>query len=363
MGFFRRLLGLEQDAPWDGRCHASEFGFDLQVPERWRRTRLVPAFRATGGRLALASPDGALFNVSCGPLDLGTSPDKVVRAEQARDFLVRAVPGALPPGLRDVLSPVSGLTNTARAEVATPGGFHGLISLLHEGMEFTIQYKGNERTRADIEMLITYFHVPGTDGRPPERFLDFRAAVSGLDSPDEGERGRARDLLVQAGSDSLPAVLASVNACNQAIMTAMRNGYPLVEARIAALRRRIELLGIIGDEKGIPAILNAIGDSAKAQESSPEARGLLSASQKALTGLGRKAARAIADVMDERDANVRLALAQVLEKIEGSESREILRTVEDDTDRGVRDIARRAEDVFDFEIRKERDGQGGRDDS
>jgi len=333
-----------------------EFRFSLRIPGSWRQMPLIPQFRTTGGRIALVRPGGAKFNVSCGAPDSETPTDKIERGEHALAFLAQSVRGVVARPSRDLTTEVSGETNVARAEVSTLQGFHGLISILHEGIEYTFQYRGNEGTRAEIEALIASFCLPGTSFHSHARLKDFSKVVDQLDAADESARQNARDLLVQAGSEALPAILASVNACIQGIMTAAAVGPQRIELRIRALRRRIDLLGKIGDERGIPAILNAIGDSAKAQEMSPEARRLLLASQDALIKLGAKAVAPIAKVLDTAGAQIRLALAQVLEGIGGAESEKVLRTMLDDPEEGIRTIARRATETFDFGIERRKLG-------
>ena len=356
MGFLRQLLGLDQDTPDHAYYVDPEFRFSLKVPGSWRRTPLALQFRSTGGRIALVRPGGATFNVSCGAPDSETPTDKIERGEHALAFLAQSVRGVVARPSRDVTTEVSGETNVARAEISTLQGFHGLISILHEEIEYTLQYRGNERTRAEIEALIASFCLPGTPFHSQARLKDFSRVVDQLDTADENVRQNARDLLVQAESEALPAILASVNACIQGIMTAAAVGPQRIELRIRALRRRIELLGKIGDERGIPAILNAIGDSAKAQEMSPEARRLLLASQDALIRLGAKAVSPIAKVLETPGDRIRLALAQVLERIGGAESQKVLRTMLDDPEEGIRTIAQRATEAFDFGIERRKPG-------
>jgi len=352
MGFLRKLLGLDGDMPEYRDYIDPEFRFSLRVPGSWRQTSLVPQFQSTGGRIALARSGGAMFNVSCGAPDPGTPTDKIERVERARVFLAQSVPGVVAAPLRDVATEMSGEANVARAEVSTVQDFYGLISILHKGIEYTLQYSGNERTRSEIEALIASFHLPDTLEYSQARVTDFWAVVDRLDATDASERLSAHDLLAQAGAEAVPAILASVNACNQAIMAAARGGLRSMELQINALCRRIELLGQIGDERGIPALLNALGDSAQAREISPGAQRLFLLSQEALVKLGTKSVAPIAKVLDTPGARIRLALVEVLEKIGDAESRRILNTMLDDPEEGIRVIARRAMETFDFNIER-----------
>ena len=352
MSFLRRLLGLGQGTYDDTDYVDPEFHFTLRIPGGWRQAALVPRFRSTGGRLALTASNGAVFNVSCGAPDPAMPSDKIARVERAREFLAQSVPAVVGPPLRDVTTPISGEMNVARAEISTVQGFHGLISILHEGIEYVLQYGGNERTRSQVEMLIASFCLPRTVRRYPARIVDFSTVVARLDAADEDARQRARGRLLQAGAESVPSILASVNACNQAIMAAAALGPQRMELGIRSLLRRIELLGELGDARGIPAILNAIGDSAKAKQMSSEAHRLLLVSQEALVRLGPLAVTEIAKVINTPSVDIRLALAEVLAKIGGTESQRVLQTMLDDPQESIRVLAQRATETFDFRIER-----------
>lgn len=146
-----------------------EFGFEVAVPRGWREQPLVGAFAGTGGRLALRSRDGATANFSCGPPDPGTPTDNVQRANEARTFFAR-VPGTVSVPFRDVATAVSGEENVARAEVRTQDGFHGIVSVIHKGIEYVIQYHATKRARSEVADLIASFRLPGSvEGGLPRR--------------------------------------------------------------------------------------------------------------------------------------------------------------------------------------------------
>lgn len=356
MDFIRKLLGLDRTIAIQEEQEYVDpvFHFHLEIPPKWRRMALVPEFQSTGGRIALAHPDGAVFNVSCGPLDPGIPEDKIARAVLAAKYLAQSVAFAIATPLRDVTTEIPGEDNVARVEVATRQGFEGLISILHHGVEFTLQYQGNDDTRPQLEALITSFGLPGFLHHTLTHNTDFSTAILGLDTANQFERQSARDILVNAGVAPVPALLTSVQACNQAIMVSANYGPLGMESRIDALCSRIEILGKIGDERGIPAMLNAIGDSSQSKQISPAAQRLYITSQDALVSFGSAAVVPIAKVLNTPSASIRQALAEVLVKIGDAESHQLLKGMQDDPDAGLRAIARSCTETFKFEIvRKE----------
>jgi hypothetical protein len=327
MGLINWLFGDRRRA--NTMYRDEDFGFEVTIPPGWRKQTLVGVFAATGGRLSLRSRDGATANFSCGPPDSGSPTDKIKRADLARTFLAHDVPGAASVPLRDVATSLSGEENVARAEVRTRDGFHGIVSVIHKGIEYVIQYHGTERTRSEVEDLIASFRLPGSTTQvAPQPAVDAARVVAKLDDQAPQTRESARKQLIQMGkmgTAAVPSLLASVNACNQAIMAAGAGLSGHFGSTVDALRYRIEVLGAIGDPGAIPAILNAIGDAAR--NYGREVEQLLHASEKALSAIGQPAVPRIADVIDTPTAAIRLALIRVLVQIGGTQARDGLTSI------------------------------------
>ena len=354
MGFLRRLLRIGDSStgqPADKSDNWHEF-FSA-IPPGWLCMPLTSSLKAAGGRLALISPSRASFNISSGPPDPQTPHDKWGRADAMKRFLRDSVPGALGDAVVDVVTPLSGEDNVARADIATGRGVHGLISIIHRGTEYVLQYEFRESERSQLESLIGAIRLPGVEKDSPRLDSDSLAdAIAQLDSQDPNARDLARNELTAAGPQSLPILLSSVNACNQAIMSgiALGNGG---KREILALERRVEIMGDLRDIRAMPALLNALGDAAGAQVVSNEARMLLQSAKAALVKLGLPAAPAIIKVLDTPSAAIRCALADVLPGIGGFEALTALRHLADDPDATVRDVAIRASSSFEFSIRKQ----------
>jgi len=356
MSFLRWLLGSPRGAAAGGEYRDDETGFCLAIPAGWRHVRLTREFRGVGGRIALALPeDAGTFNVSCGAPDADVPADKHARADRACAFLARSAPRTTAPPVRDVATSISGESNVARAEAATARGFFGMISILHREVEYAIQYAGTERSRPQIEAMIASFALPGATTQRPAADVDYASLVGQLDARGDSQRRDARDNLVRAGGEAVAAILGSVHACNQAIMSAGSvSGPAAMGKQIDALRRRIEVLAAIGDPRGIPAMLNAIGDAAQCQDVSAEARRLLMAAQDAVVAVGAAAVAPIADVVDTPSPEIRLALVQVLGRIGGPQAGRVLGALRDDPDERVRVAARQAGSSFTFDVESDR---------
>ncbi|MCC6794080.1 MAG: hypothetical protein IT366_03100 [Candidatus Hydrogenedentes bacterium] len=354
MGFLRGLLRIgntttRQPAGNSDNPHE----FFLAIPPGWVRKPLTSSLKAAGGRIALILPGRASFNISSGPPDQQTPHDKCERAEEMKRFLRHGVPGSLGEAIVDVVTPISGEENVARADIAMGRGVHGMISIIHRGTEYVLQYEFLESGRSQLESLIRAFRLPGVEEDSPRFDLSTLAdAIAQLDSQDPNARDRARNVLTAAGPQALPILLSSVNACNQAIMSGLAAGSG-DKREILALVRRVEILGDLRDIRAVPALLNAVGDAAGAQAVSDEARILLQSAKAALIKLGPPAAPAIIKVLDTPSAIIRCALADVLTGIGGLEAINALRHLADDPDAAVRDVANRASSSFEFSIRRQ----------
>lgn len=350
MNLLKKLFGPRSDNFEDPSVYVDpNFGFSIRIPSGWRRTSMVWSFRATGGCVALALPRQATLNISCGAPDPQTPTDKLARAEAAVAFLAKSVGRTVGPPLRDVVTSISGQDNVARSEVSTADGLHGLISIIHNDIEYVLQYHATEESRDRVESLIRSFRLPGTAVSAEPEVAEIGETVTALDAENEADRRRAHELLCGVGSAAVPALLSSVNACTQAIVHALMTDWR-AGPQIEALQRRIELLGDLRDIRGVPAMLNAIGDSAQSEDFSPEAKRLRVVSQAALVKVGHDAVRDVANVLNTPSARLRLALVEVLIRIGGSEAQAILQGLANDPDTSVREAANRASKIFDFPI-------------
>jgi hypothetical protein len=137
-----------------------EGGFSLVIPAGWRTGHTSEEFRYHGGRATFSADGGGTLNISCGDPDPGTPTDYEDRTSDAREFLSRITPAT---GYSIVArsGDVAGERNVAWVEAGWQGHFHGILSIIHQGLEYVIQYQGTARHRADIEAIVASFHFDG----------------------------------------------------------------------------------------------------------------------------------------------------------------------------------------------------------
>lgn len=143
----------------------TEYGFSFTIPAEWFKQRLVPQFSSTGGQVAISHKSHkATFNVSVGPLDRLEWRAKETRASAVRDFLARA-PGRIGSIEVTTSTLVGGEANTVSAEYEThdavrgvPAKFkNGLISIVHNGLEYVIQWQGTLEYEDHVKAIIASF--------------------------------------------------------------------------------------------------------------------------------------------------------------------------------------------------------------
>lgn len=167
-----RLFNLiaERRRPADdsGTYHDSRHGFSFCIPSGWLKQKMDPQFVRSGGRVAIShKTHAATLNVSAGPLDRPEWSLPEVRVVAAQDMLLKA-PGLV--GRVDVktLAPISGEENVVIAEYhtrATVAGVkrqrnNGLVSILHDGTEFVIQWSAEADFETQVRDMIASFELP-----------------------------------------------------------------------------------------------------------------------------------------------------------------------------------------------------------
>lgn len=143
----------------------TEYGFSFTIPTGWVKQRLVQQFLSTGGQVAIShETHKATFNVSVGPPDRLEWREKETRARAVRDFLTR-VQGRI--GSVKVMTSTSagGESNTVSAEYIAQRDIwgvsvkvrEGLISIIHNELEYTIQWSAMPGYESQVREIIASF--------------------------------------------------------------------------------------------------------------------------------------------------------------------------------------------------------------
>ena len=145
------------------------YHFSFTIPRNWERRPLVREFTATGGQVAIALRRrgrhfNATFNVSVGPLDRPEWKDKEVRAAASREFVVSSEPQHLHLTVT-TSDTIGGEGNTVCVEYRRRGILdgqptedrNGLISILHNGFEYAIQWGASPDFEHAVKAVIASF--------------------------------------------------------------------------------------------------------------------------------------------------------------------------------------------------------------
>ncbi len=147
-----RLLDLvverRQDCDKPSTYTNAENDLSLIIPAGWLKQRSVQEFSDAGGQIAIShKTHRATFTVSVGPPDKSEWMAKEVRATAVREYLAH-VPERVSDAVVTTSRSVGGERNTVWAEYQTDttiGGATrrqraGLISIIHHGLEYTLQW-------------------------------------------------------------------------------------------------------------------------------------------------------------------------------------------------------------------------------
>ena len=136
------------------RYNDSARRFSLEIPRGWTQNKLLPAFSASGGCLALSSrSQRASFNVSAGPLERPELRRKEHRAIELRRTLAQ-------------YADIEVLDNTEFADESNvviaswgerDGSRSGLTTAVHNDLEYVIEYKRDEQDKYEIDHLLFSF--------------------------------------------------------------------------------------------------------------------------------------------------------------------------------------------------------------
>jgi hypothetical protein len=139
-----------------------------------------------------------------------------------------------------------------------------------------------------------------------------------LDRTQDDDASKVEDELVSMGRPIVQQLLNSVTDVNRGIILAAMTGR-LGEAALAmrAIARRINVLGRIASPTAIPALLDALADSAMVADnpSFPEAKSVLKSAGDALVKLGDAATPHLHEHLDDRREPVRMAVTTVLRRL------------------------------------------------
>lgn len=143
----------------------SEYAFSFVIPAGWLRQRSVQEFSATGGQIAVShKTHGATFNVSVGPPDRPEWSAREARVTAVRGFLSRE-PGRIGSIAISTSTPVGGEPNTVSAEYETETPIRGarrrrgagLISIIHNGLEYALQWSAESDLEDQVKGIIDSF--------------------------------------------------------------------------------------------------------------------------------------------------------------------------------------------------------------
>lgn len=147
------------------------FHFSLTIPPGWVKQSLVGAFAQTGGRVAIShTSHAATFNVSVGPPDKPAWLAAEPRSRAAAEY-VKTIPFRIGPVTTVDPTPIGGEANVVIVEYATQapvGGQmgqrrNGLISVVHHGLEYTLQWSAEKEFEDQARAIIKSFTLTGTN--------------------------------------------------------------------------------------------------------------------------------------------------------------------------------------------------------
>jgi HEAT repeat protein len=143
-----------------------------------------------------------------------------------------------------------------------------------------------------------------------------------LQSLDQATNQDAKEVQKTLGcslDDLVDALLYSISDLNRKITSGvLASDIEMTASYMTQLTQRITMLGQLGDERGISAILNALGDAAVAYESSglPHALMLREAAADALVAFGAPAMKPIRENLHDPNLAIRQALEAVYEQLQ-----------------------------------------------
>lgn len=143
-----------------------QYGFSIIIPSEWVAERLLPQFSSEGGQVAVShKTHTATLNVAVGTTDL--------KEVEARAGVLRDYVAALPERIGDfevkVGTAVGGEPNSVGAEytarVVMAGvpmtRKSGLISIVHGGLEYSVQWSAVSDHEDDVKVILSSFRFAG----------------------------------------------------------------------------------------------------------------------------------------------------------------------------------------------------------
>jgi len=158
----------------DTRYSDALFHFTLTIPPDWVKQSLVGQFAQTGGRVAIShTSHAATFNVSVGPPDKPAWLAAEPRSRAATEY-VRNIAGRVGPLTTVDATPIGGEANAVIVEYETqaPVGRqmrqrkNGLISVVHNGLEYTLQWSAEREYEDQARAIIQSFTLTGKRPAP-----------------------------------------------------------------------------------------------------------------------------------------------------------------------------------------------------
>jgi hypothetical protein len=168
-GLLRLISERRTTSPSDTHYADPLFKFSLTIPSGWVQQALVEEFVRTGGRLAISHiSHAATFNVSVAPPD---KPEWLLsdsRGRAAKDYVQHIASRTGPLEVVKTAS-IDGENNVVVIEYHTHaqvgGGLrrrrNGFISIVHKGIEYTLQWSAESELEGQTRGIIASFGLTG----------------------------------------------------------------------------------------------------------------------------------------------------------------------------------------------------------
>lgn len=166
LGILLDLVAEKKGEPPTSTTYTNDkFGFSFVIPARWMKQRLVGQFTSTGGQIAVShASHHATLNVAAGPPDRPEWSNMQARANALASYLATAQ-GRI--GGLDIQTSalLGGEMNTVSAEYnarAEVNGVmrkrrHGLVSAIHGGLEYVVQWSAESDLEDQTREIIASF--------------------------------------------------------------------------------------------------------------------------------------------------------------------------------------------------------------
>jgi tetratricopeptide (TPR) repeat protein len=160
-----RVAERRQDCDKPSTYTDTENSLSLIIPADWLKQRSVQDFSDAGGQIAIShKTHRATFTVSVGPPDKPEWIAQEARATAVREYLAH-VPGRVSDAAVTTFRSVGGEQNTVWAEYQTESTIcgatrrqqAGLISIVHHGLEYALQWSAEPDLEQQAKAIVDSF--------------------------------------------------------------------------------------------------------------------------------------------------------------------------------------------------------------